>query len=104
MISDDELHDGMMFILQLKNSAGVEFQWMETLKDQVARRWYDIYRSSDWDALKAEAAGVFRHPVTETQRDDFLKKASRCISINTSVVKVEDLRGNAMAEQSKGSS
>jgi hypothetical protein len=102
MISDDELHDGMIFILQLRNSAGVAFQWMETLKDQIARRWYDIYRKSDWGALKAEAAGVFCHPVTETQRSDFLKNGSRCISINTSVVKVEDIQGHTVTEQTKG--
>lgn len=102
MISNDELHDGMTFILQLRNSAGIASQWMETLRDEVARHWYNIYQSSDWEALRMEAAGVFRHPVTETQRDDFLRTAGRCISIHTSTLKVEDLQSLPAPQPSKG--
>jgi hypothetical protein len=92
MISDDELHDGMPFVLQLRNCANVASQWMETLRGDIARRWYDIYRTSDWNALRTEAAGVFHNPVTDAQMHDFLKTEPRCIFIHTLLVKVEELR------------
>jgi len=99
MISNDELHDGMRFVLQLRNSAGVPSQWMETLKGDVARRWYEIYRDSDWAALRSEAAAVFCHPVTEAERNAFLETATRCISIDTAAVKVEDLQNGPASKQ-----
>ena len=60
MLSDDEMRDGMPFILQLRNTAGVACQWIESLHGELAKRWYEIYRTSDWEALRNEAAGVFR--------------------------------------------
>jgi hypothetical protein len=100
MISDDELRDGMPFVLQLRNSAGIASQWMETLRGDAARRWYNIYRSSDWEALRNEAAGVFRHSVTEAQMHDFLKGETRCILIDASSVKAEDLQNRPALEPS----
>jgi hypothetical protein len=101
MISNDELHDGMAFVLQLRDSASVTSQWMETLQGDIARRWYDIYRTSDWDALRMEAAGVFRNPVTDAQMHDFLKTEPRCIFIHTPLVKVEELRIGAAPQPSQ---
>jgi hypothetical protein len=92
MLSTDELRDGMPFILQLRNAAGVGFQWIEVLRGDLAAHWLEIYRSSDWESLRNEAAGVFRHAVTETEMDEALKTQGRCISIHTPLVKMEDLR------------
>lgn len=92
MLSDDELRDGMPFILQLRNSIGIAFQWMETLRGDMARHWYEIYQSSDWQALRIEASGVFRNAVTEIQMRDFINTETRYISIQTPLVTVEELR------------
>jgi len=92
VISADELSNGIPFILQLRNSAGVAFQWMETLRGEVARHWYNIYQSSDWESLRAEAAGVFRFSVTGEQMQAFFKSNVRCISIQPMQVKVEELQ------------
>ena len=59
MLSPDELKDGMTFILQLKDTSGASVQWVETLRGDTARRWYDIYRRSDWEALQSEARTSF---------------------------------------------
>jgi hypothetical protein len=98
MLSDDELKDGMPFLLQLQDSAGVPSQWMETFRGDLARRWYEIYRTSDWQALRAEALGAFQHSVTEAAMDKFLEPQTRCIFIHTPLVKVEELQNQpAMA-------
>jgi hypothetical protein len=102
MISDDELDNGMPFILQLRDSAGIASQWMETLRGEVARRWYNIYQSSDWAALRLEAGGVFHHAVTDAQMQDFFRTDARCISIQTPAVKVEELLNMPAAEPLKG--
>src|SRR6185436_9818287 len=52
MLSPDELKDGMTFILQLANAGGDRVQWVETLRGETAKRWYQIYRQSDWTALR----------------------------------------------------
>ena len=91
----------MVFVLQLRNAGGVASQWMETLRGDVARRWYEIYQSSDWPALRLEAAGVFRHPVTEAQMDNYLKAETRCISIHTPLVKVEELSAAPAVNQAE---
>jgi hypothetical protein len=91
-ISDDELNEGMIFILQLRNVAGGALQWIEILRGDIARRWYAIYQSSDWDALRMEAGGVFRNVVSQAQVDDVLEIVGRCVFINTPLVKLEELR------------
>jgi hypothetical protein len=48
MLSNDELTNGMPFVLKLWDAAGVATEWHETLSGDLARRWYDIYRRSDW--------------------------------------------------------
>src|SRR5436190_1790761 len=47
MLSTDELIEGRIFILILKNAAGVSSQWMQSLSGEVATHWYTIYRDSD---------------------------------------------------------
>jgi hypothetical protein len=103
MISDDELQKGMPFILQLRNSSGIKSQWMETLRGDVARHWYDIYQSSDWETLRLEATSVFRHSLTDAQLQTFIKTEVRCILIDTKLVRIEDLH-NAPAKTSKKAS
>jgi hypothetical protein len=92
MPGNDELQDGMLFILQLRNSSGVTRQWMEILRGDVARHWLHIYRTSNMEALREDAQGVFRNPVTEAQLYDILKTDLRCICGHTLMLRVEDLR------------
>ena len=73
MLSHDELSNGTVFVLKLWDVAGVPSCWAETLRGETARRWYNIYRGSDWEALRAEAAGVFRNPVTEAEVEGILR-------------------------------
>ena len=42
MLSNDELTNGRTFMLKLWNAAGVSSQWVETLRGDTARRWYDV--------------------------------------------------------------
>jgi hypothetical protein len=94
MLSNDELNNGRTVVLKLWNAAGVSSQWVETLRGDTARRWYNIYRNSDWDALRAEAPDVFRHAVTESEAEVALR-SSRCVFIHTPAVKVEELRARS---------
>ena len=71
---------------------GVPAQWVETLRGDAAVRWYDIYRRSDWAALRAEAAGVFRgNGVTEGEAEKVRTSRNRCIYIHTDAVKADEL-------------
>jgi len=97
MLSRDELRGGMTFILKLWDAVGVSTQWVETLEGATARRWYRIYRRSDWEALRAEAAGVFRHPVTEDAMREVLKRQKRCIYIHTLMVEPAELAEGGLA-------
>ena len=97
MLSKDELSGGMTFILKLWDAVGVPTQWVETLEGATARRWYRIYRRSDWEALRAEAAGVFRHPVTEDAVREVLKQQKRCIYIHTLMVEPVELAEGELA-------
>ena len=76
----EELNHGKTFILQLpatsdgtrtgqaargagagggRGNSKDSAHWIEMLRGDVARRWYDIYRHSDWAAPRAEATDVF---------------------------------------------
>jgi len=92
MLSHDELSNGRVFVLKLWDAAGVPSCWAETLRGKTARRWYNIYRGSDWEALRAEAAGVFRNPVTEAEAEGILRqRGGRCVFIHTLLVETGQL-------------
>ena len=94
MLSPDELNDGMTFILQLQPRAapgGGPVQWVETLRGDTARRWYDIYRRSDWTALRAEAADVFHRRITEAEVTAVRAARPRCVFIHTPAVAADEL-------------
>ena len=91
MLSPDELANGITFILKLHDAAGTPIQWVQSLRGDVAKRWYDIYRRSDWGVLRAEAAGVFVNAVTEAEAERS-RKLGRCIVIKTQAVQSNELR------------
>ena len=91
MLSKDEINDGMTFILKLWDDTGAPAQWLETLQGATAMRWYDIYRRSDWNAVRSEASAVFNHPVTEAQAEGVRSSRHRCIYIRTIEVKANEL-------------
>src|SRR5690242_7072083 len=90
MLSKDDLANGTTFILKLRDATGAPVQWVETLRGDLAARWYEIYRASDWQALRAGAAGVFVHAVTE-EAAELARRAHRCIVIRPSAMRVEEL-------------
>jgi hypothetical protein len=91
MLSHDELSDGTIFILKLWDAGGAASHWVETLRDDAARRWYDIYRRCDWKALRAEAAGAFLHPATQGEVDNVRKTHKRLVFIHTVDVKADEV-------------
>jgi hypothetical protein len=91
MLSTDEIDGGMTFILTLWDGAGTPTQWVETLRGDLARRWYEIYRNSNWAALRAEAAGVFRRGVTVGEAERVRTARQRCIYIHTHEVRPDQL-------------
>jgi hypothetical protein len=96
MLSLDEQTNGMTFILKLWDANGDPSQWVETLRGAVALRWYDIYRDSDWDALRAEALGVFHNSVTEEHAERVRSARHRCIYIHTESVRTNELEQRGM--------
>ncbi len=90
MLSNDELANGTTFILKLRDATGTPVQWVETLRGDLAARWYEIYRGSDWPALRAGAAGVFVHAVTE-EAAELVRRAHRCVVIKPPLMRVEEL-------------
>jgi hypothetical protein len=90
MLSVDELADGKPFLLELKDASGIPIQWQQTLRGAVARRWYEIYRDSDWAALRLEAAGVFVDRVSAEQAEHSVK-LGLCVVIKTDLVKENEL-------------
>ena len=91
MLTQDELSDGTIFILKLWDAAGSPSHWVETLRDDTARRWYEIFRRSDWAALRAEAPRVFLHPATEGEADRVRKVNKRLVYIHTTEVKADEV-------------
>ena len=91
MLSRDELKDGMTFILQLPDASGDPVQWVETLRGDTAKRWYEIYRRSDWTALRAEAADVFHRRVTSVEAEAVRTSRNRCVFIHTPAVNADEL-------------
>ena len=91
MLSTDELKDGMTFILQLTDAAGDPVQWVESLRGDTAKRWYEIYRRSNWSALRAEAADVFHRRVTAAEAEAVRTSRNRCVFIHTPAVHADEL-------------
>jgi hypothetical protein len=99
MLSNDELTDGMPFILQLPDVAGKPVWWLQTLKGDVARRWYEIYRRSDWATLRLEAAGMFLNRVSQSEAER-ARTSERCVVIKTDQVNESQLQpAGATADQ-----
>jgi hypothetical protein len=91
MLSHDELSDGTIFILKLWDAGGDASDWVETLREDAARRWYEIFRRCDWEALRAEAGGVFLHPATQGEVDHVRKTHKRLVFIHTTAVKSDEV-------------
>lgn len=91
MLSPDELSDGTIFILKLWDAGGAASHWVETLRDDAARRWYGIFRRGDWEALRAEAGGAFRHPASQNEVDRVRKAHKRLVFIHTTEVKADEV-------------
>lgn len=83
MLSKDEISDGMTFILKLWDAGGVASTWIETLRGDTAKHWFDIYRRSDWVALRNEARDVFHRHVSEPEAEAVRTSRNRCIYIQT---------------------
>jgi len=91
MLSNDELTDGIPFILQLRDAAGERVWWLQTLQGEIARRWYDIYRGSDWATLRLEALGVFQNRVSQGEAEH-ARTTQRCVVIRTDLVNEAQLQ------------
>ncbi len=92
MLSNDELKEGVPFILKLTDAAGASQQWVESLSGRTAEHWYHIYRNSDWGTLRVEQAGVFRHAVSEDEAER-VRRSGRCIVINLAGANSAAVRG-----------
>jgi hypothetical protein len=90
MLSTDELTNGTTFILKLPDLNGKAIYWMQKLKGDVARHWYNIYRQSDWQALCNEAADVFMAPVPQADAER-TQKLHRCVVIQPHTMTSNDL-------------
>ena len=96
MLSRDEVNNGRIFILKLHDSAGAPFQWVDKLRGAEALRMYTIYRNSDWDALRREAAGMFVNPVSEQEAERVRTSRQRCVVIHTDQVNADQLVGDKL--------
>lgn len=54
-------------------------------------RWYKIYLTSDWEALRREASQIFHSPVTAEEAERVRTSRQRCVYIHTSLVKADEL-------------
>jgi len=96
MLSRDEVDNGRIFILKLHDKAGAPFQWVQKLRGAQALRMYSIYRTSDWNALRNEAAGVFvSAAVSEHEAERVRNSRQRCVVIHTEQVKADELVGRS---------
>ena len=98
MLSPDEFENGITFVLELDAASGNHVRWLETLRGETAKRWYQIYRESDWAALRMEAADVFHRQVSEEEATAVRHERRRCVFIHTDAVHAEELsvgRGSA---------
>jgi hypothetical protein len=90
MLSNDELSNGMTFILKLVDAGGTPAQWVTMLEGGAAARWYDVYRTSDWAELRAHGGDVFRDRVSEEEAER-VRTSTRCVVIRATEVKAEEM-------------
>jgi len=90
MLSKDEIADGILFILKLPSATGTPVYWMEKLRGDIAVHWFDIFRESDWETLRAQAANVFQAPVTSAAAEH-ARLTDRCIVIQPHTMLSTDL-------------
>lgn len=90
MLSNDELTDGIPFVLKLPDAAGAPVYWLRTLRGDVARYWFGIYRTSDWTALAAQASGVFGAAASAEDVERTVK-STRCVVIQPHTLTADDL-------------
>ena len=96
MLSNDELANGMPFILRLWDGAGAPFHWIETLRGDVARQWYQIYWASDWEALRSQGPATFRNRASDADVARARSYGKRSVVIHTTAVRAEEI-GTASA-------
>lgn len=77
-------------MLKLPDSNGNVIYWMQKLKGDVARHWFNSYRQSDWQALRKEAADVFMAPVPQADAE-LAQKRERCVIIQPHTTNSTDL-------------
>jgi hypothetical protein len=90
MLSKDDKSNGTTFILKLLDTARAPVQWVASLRGDTAVYWYEVYRRSDWAALRAQGGDVFHDRVTEAQAEH-VRRSGRCIVIHTPEVKAEEI-------------
>jgi hypothetical protein len=92
MLSKDELTNGRTFILRLWDAEGKPTHWIESLRGDVARRWFEIYATSNWQALRLEAADTFHREVSEAEAEATrTTRGQRCVLIHTRSVRPNEL-------------
>jgi len=90
VLSQDDLSNGVTFILKLSDATGAPAQWVQTLRGATAMQWYEIFRRSDWEALRAQGGAVFVNRVSEAEVEK-VRNAARCIVIHTLLVQAEEI-------------
>lgn len=90
MLSNDELSNGMTFILKLSDAGGTPAQWVATLQGGVAAHWYEVYRTSDWAELRAHGGDVFCGRVSEEEAER-VRTSTRCVFIRATEVRTEEM-------------
>jgi|KBSMisStandDraft_5_1062788.scaffolds.fasta_scaffold2351114_2 hypothetical protein len=94
MLSKDELAEGIHFVLKLPDGAGAPVYWLQKLRGDAARHWFEIYRTSDWKALAVEAVGVFGAP-SSTEVVEHTVRSLRCVVIQPHDLTADDLAVSA---------
>ena len=89
MLSKDELAEGIYFVLKLPDGAGAPVYWLQMMRGDAARHWFEIYRTSDWTALASDA-GIFGAPVS-TESAERTVRSQRCVVIQPHDLTAGDL-------------
>lgn len=98
MLSKEELHYGIPFVLKLWTEAGEPYEWVQILYGDPARFWFDIYEHNSWETLRVHAAEVFKQRLTGREGDKLIENM-RCVVISTHTPTVEQLAPAARAAE-----